>query len=1152
MMQYLITPGAETDAMVTDEATATAGAGSEQREPRASFLRTADSAAAAREEQVLSQPAVQQILLDRLASERPTAEFMHIALIAILCATFWGDASTLALGYWFYAVVTATATRVFVRRWVRHNQPDLTYAIRLVRTAVVTTGLAWAVGPATVTIGLPFGQVALVVVAFVGLVAGASTTIVADPKSFYGQTIALIVPLTVSIAVYAKTIYEYSAVLLIVLFGIVISVLYGRSHRALLRHITTAAKLSVSEKRMRQERGFLEALLRSAPTAFVAMSSEGIVLGANPAFEGLFGYAPDEAIGRHLNDLIVPESEEETSRQLEGEVLAGKTVTAEVPRRRKNGTLVWVRVAAAPVEDGDRGTWFVLYHDITDIKRAESVLRQAEQQYRELVESASDVVWQVDRQGCWSFMNAASRGVYGREPRDMVGQPLADVVAPEYLDRDLAAFRDVLKGEALEDYETVHQHADGSMRHLSFSAHPVQDDAGEVVGARGITRDVTDRVAAREAVERARQLAERAAEAKAAFLANMSHEIRTPMNGVLGMTELLLRTDLDAEQRQSVELVQSSAESLLRVIDDILDFSRIESGELVLEDIPFDLHAMIQSVVRLLAVRAFEKDVELLLDIGPRVPKRVRADPGRMRQVLTNLVGNAIKFTSEGEVIVTVRAGASNGRQEIRLAVRDTGIGIPEEKLETIFDEFTQADVSTTRRFGGTGLGLAICRRIVEVMDGDLSVKSEEGRGSEFSFTASVLPEGDEKPTTLVRNRAVLHNTRVLVVDDNETNRRIMRAMLEGVEAVVSEVESADDALQLMQQAHQGGAPFALVLVDAYMPDVDGFELARRVQQDEALATTPLMMVTSVGQRGDAQRCRELGIRGYITKPVSGPEVVEMAAALLAGPDEIADTDLVTRYTIQENRRGLRILLAEDNVVNQEVAAGLLRRRGHEVEIVPDGKAAVEAATDQRFDIILMDLQMPVCDGLSATRQIRALPGGEAIPIIAMSAHVLEEEKERAREAGMNDYLVKPFKPHDLFALVEGWEQQGEAASQVPGPQASPQPVDLTGFREIMREAGAAEEAENLLAMFLADAPSRMKAIEQAAGTDDPGEVSQAAHAYKSAAGSIKATRLYELLQDLESAGREGDGVRLSALLSEVQAEHGAVVGFLQAVLHPQ
>jgi CheY-like chemotaxis protein/anti-sigma regulatory factor (Ser/Thr protein kinase) len=275
-------------------------------------------------------------------------------------------------------------------------------------------------------------------------------------------------------------------------------------------------------------------------------------------------------------------------------------------------------------------------------------------------------------------------------------------------------------------------------------------------------------------------------------------------------------------------------------------------------------------------VRAFEKDVELLLDIGPRVPKRVRADPGRMRQVLTNLVGNAIKFTSEGEVIVTVRAGASNGRQEIRLAVRDTGIGIPEEKLETIFDEFTQADVSTTRRFGGTGLGLAICRRIVEVMDGDLSVKSEEGRGSEFSFTASVLPEGDEKPTTLVRNRAVLHNTRVLVVDDNETNRRIMRAMLEGVEAVVSEVESADDALQLMQQAHQGGAPFALVLVDAYMPDVDGFELARRVQQDEALATTPLMMVTSVGQRGDAQRCRELGIRGYITKPVSGPEVVEI------------------------------------------------------------------------------------------------------------------------------------------------------------------------------------------------------------------------------------------------------------------------------------
>jgi PAS domain S-box-containing protein len=1117
-----------------------------------SFLQAADVAVGSRSEQERSSKEVNDALLTRLLAESPTAEVMHVVLAALMGVLFWPHVARVALLLWLVSIVAATATRLFIRHRLVATQAEYSYAIRMLRAIVVVTGLAWAVGPAVVVVDLPFEHLAVLMVVFAGFVAGGTHTLVADARSFYGLTAALMGPLALSILAAGYMRLQVIAFLLVVLFGGTMITIFHRAHRQLVEYLRAAAQLSSSEAAARQERSFLEALVASAPTAFVAMASDGTVLGTNPEFERLFGYSPEEAVGSQLNDLLVPPSDLRVARALENRVAAGETVIAEVQRRRKDGSLVWVRVAAAPVREAvGRGTWFVLYDDISAMKRAEAAMREAEQQYRELVESASDLVWQVDGQGKWTFLNTASERVYGQEPESMVGRPFAEVVDPEYLDQDLAAFGTVLRGEELHDYETIHRHADGSVRHLSYAARPVRDASGAVIGARGMARDVTERAATRVALEEAREMAENAAAAKAAFLANMSHEIRTPMNGVMGMTDLLLDTELTPEQRQSAELIRTSAESLLHVIDEILDFSKIEAGHVTLEEISIDLHALLDSVVRLLAMRAFEKGVELILDLSPAVPRTVRSDPSRIRQVLTNLIGNAIKFTSQGEIVVTVSvAPASDGEREIRFSVRDSGIGIPQDKLETIFEEFTQADVSTTRRYGGTGLGLAISRRLVHFMGGELMARSDDVRGSEFWFTLSLPQVPDQETAAVHRDRAVIRGARVLVVDDNATNRRILRRMLEAAEAVVHEEEMADSALAALRQASRQETPYALAVIDAYMPVRDGFQLAELIRKDAALGDTCLMMLTSAGQRGDAERCRERGIRGYITKPVSGSDLIEAAAVVLSGKGTVDEgAQLVTRYTIEEARRRLRILLAEDNPVNQEVAARMLRRRGHDVDVVENGRQAVDAVGREEYDVVLMDLQMPELDGLSAAREIRALPGGGAIPIIALSAHALEEEQGRARAAGMTDYLVKPFKPHDLFALVEGWEQAAEGESEVLPADSTRPAVDLAAFQDTMREAGAADAVDEMLELFLADAPQRMAALERAAAMDDVEGVTQAAHAYKSAAGTIRATLLHELLGALEKESREENAGRVADLLIRVREEHAAVMVYLRSAL---
>ena len=560
-----------------------------------------------------------------------------------------------------------------------------------------------------------------------------------------------------------------------------------------------------------------------------------------------------------------------------------------------------------------------------------------------------------------------------------------------------------------------------------------------------LAAEIVERQSIQAKLQQATIAAEAASASKSEFLANMSHEIRTPLNGVMGMTDLALDTELSKEQREYLETVKMSADSLLTVINDILDFSKMEAGKIDLDATDFNLRDSLEATLKTLALRAHEKGLELLCEVAPEVPEAVRGDANRLRQIVVNLVGNAIKFTNDGEVGLHVKALNTDGeRRLLQFTVSDTGIGIPAEKQKLIFDAFTQADTSTTRKYGGTGLGLTISSRLVQMMGGKIWVESESDPGTRFHFTAMLgVADAQAVKIATIAPAEMLRGVKVLVVDDNRTNRGILEGMLKRWEMQPTTVESGKEALEQLSNARDAGRPYGLILTDMHMPIMDGFGLVERIRQSPCLSTATIMMLTSAGHRGDAVRCQELGVTAYLLKPIRQSELREAIARALGAKVQEGVIPLITRFSLHDERdpsEFLSVLLAEDNAVNQRLAARLLEKRGHRVIVAANGLEALAALAKGDFDLVLMDVQMPEMDGLEATAAIRKQEqfSGKHQAVIALTAHAMKGDQERCLAAGMDGYLSKPIRPQELDAILETYVARRKG---MPTPHTKETPV---------------------------------------------------------------------------------------------------------------
>jgi PAS domain S-box-containing protein len=767
------------------------------------------------------------------------------------------------------------------------------------------------------------------------------------------------------------------------------------------------------EATLQREKAYLDRLIESAPEAIVMSDNHHKVIRINTEFSRIFGYTIEESLGKTIDELISTGSIQEEAKAITEGMNLGKKFEFESVRRRKDGSLVDVSAIGAPIiVNGAIVAHFAIYRDITENKKALEAIQKEAAKLSAMISGMDEGVVFVDANDIIVEANDYYLQILNKERDDIIGKSPASLPAPQNGDN----FWNVIeKFKSRPDSGPLNFQGQYQGLETILRLQPIYRN-GQYEGL------IINLIDVSELVETKKQ-AQEANRAKSEFLANMSHEIRTPMNGIFGMTELALQTSLTAEQREYLETVKTSAESLMSIINDILDFSKIEAKKIEIESLPFNLRDTIHSVFSLLSVEAEDKNLELLYFVPWEIPDNVIGDPGRLRQILNNLVGNAIKFTDKGEILVSVREEfKTETERRFHFEVKDTGIGIPEHQQELIFKPFSQADTSTTRRYGGTGLGLSITAQLVKLMGGEIWMESHGEGGTTFHFTIMLGIQKEKEPAITPANSEELQDLAVLVVDDNGTNRRILQDMLTGWKMAPRQVENGEKALEMLRRAKAEGHPFKMALIDANMPEMDGFTLAEQIKSDAEIRETTVLMLSSSGIRGDALRCRELKLAAYLTKPIKQSTLLEaILLARGAHSDATEQLPLITHHSLKKTGRQYSVLLVEDNVINQKLGLRILENSGHKAKLANNGLEALKAVEKGRYDVILMDVQMPEMDGFQATAEIRKREAktGTHTPIIAMTAHAMKGDKERCLEAGMDDYVSKPIKPDELIRAIQ-------------------------------------------------------------------------------------------------------------------------------------
>jgi len=921
-------------------------------------------------------------------------------------------------------------------------------------------------------------------------------------------------------------------------------------------------------------------ILQSVGEGIFGVNSEGEVSFVNSAAEEMLGYTANEFLGQKVHSLIHHSHADGSDYPVEDCPMYHAYTKGIVAKRddevlwRKDGSSFPVEYVGTPIRDQD-GTIIgvvIVFRDITQRREDEEKIRASENRFRSLTNNVQGIIYRclLDKDWTMIYLSQEVQNMTGYPAADFIGKEptrtYSSVIHPddrEQIDRVVNECVAHGKPFAIE-YRLVHE--SGEIKYVFERGQAEYDEEGKAEHLDGFIIDITERRELERELEAAKTAAEDATKAKSDFLANMSHEIRTPMNAIIGMTHLCHKTQLTPKQRDYLKKIDRSAHSLLGIINDILDFSKIEAGKLLMESIEFDLEEVFQNLTSLVGVKASEKGLEVLFRIDPQTPVRLIGDPLRVQQVLLNLCSNALKFTEEGEVVASVRVLESDGEEaELEFSVSDTGIGLSQEQQSRLFQPFTQADTSTTRKFGGTGLGLSICVKLVELMNGRIWVESEKGKGSTFFFTARFgrssadIKKGHRVPAEDLRGM------RVLVVDDNASSRDIFCEMLESMSFNVSVAASAREGIAELVQA-DSNFPFRLVLMDWRMPEMDGLKAARMIRESKDIKDQPkIVMVTAYGNELIGSQAEEAGLLGVLIKPVSSSLLFDSIAQAFS--ETVSDEHehvLADQQTEVTDLKGLHVLLAEDNEINQEVAGELLREVGVTFELAENGRQAVELAKKRHFSGVLMDIQMPEMDGYDAARTIRQTRTHSDLPIVAMTANAMAGDREKALDAGMDDHVPKPIDPQQLYSAIRKWFRATEVQPQTDETAGNHEPVIQQAEDELppsidgldietglMRVAGNRKLYRRLLIKFSQSQKGAIKVIRKSIAAGDLEQAHRTAHTLKGVAGNIGADELQEAAKAVDAAFKNNQIDEVENALPALKHELEAVISAITSQIAP-